>query len=241
MTRHTFLPLTSAAFTTALLLSACTADLSERPSTVSSEQSPVAVAVQTSQENEVLNKTQRDKSRQHILSQPTLNIAAMVPADSYTQISRDNLALEQPATERYTGAADNPVVQATKESVSTFSIDVDTGSYSYVRRFLQSGNLPPMDAVRVEEMLNYFSYDYADNATLEQPFSVTTELGASPWNSRTQLLHKVSQQPHRTNGQQAPLECCSVNRHQLAIQKQPKQQHLKRHVLLYTASRLIRG
>ncbi len=187
MTRHTLLPLCSAAFTTALLLSACTADNSGRPSTVSSDQT--SVASQTLQESEVLRKTQLGKTRQQVLSQPTLQIAVKDPADSYTRITRDNIALQQPSTEHYEAATDNPVIQTAKESVSTFSIDVDTGSYSNIRRFLQSGNLPPMDAVRVEEMLNYFSYDYADNATVEQPFSVATELGTTPWNSRTQLLH----------------------------------------------------
>lgn len=187
MTRHTLLPLSSAAFTTALLLSACTADNSRLQSTVSSDQS--SAASQTLQESEVRHKTRLGKTRQQVLRQPTLQITNTVAANPYTRIIRDNIAPQQVSTERYEAAADNPVIQTEKESVSTFSIDVDTGSYSNVRRFLQSGNLPPVDAVRVEEMLNYFSYDYADNATVEQPFSVATELGATPWNSRTQLLH----------------------------------------------------
>ena len=92
-------------------------------------------------------------------------------------------------SEQYATLTDNPVVQTHLQPVSTFSIDVDTGSYSNIRRFLQNGQLPPIDAVRVEEMLNYFSYEYPDTASSEQPFSVTTELGATPWNNKTQLLH----------------------------------------------------
>jgi len=95
----------------------------------------------------------------------------------------------EPNTEKYQTLELNPIHVAALDPVSTFSIDVDTGSYANVRRFLNAGELPPVDAVRVEEMLNYFSYDYTSTATQEQPFSVTTELGSSPWNNKTALLH----------------------------------------------------
>ena len=71
--------------------------------------------------------------------------------------------------------------------VSTFSVDVDTGSYANVRRFLNQGSLPPEGAVRLEEMVNYFPYSYA-LPTDGSPFGVTTEVAATPWNPRTQLL-----------------------------------------------------
>jgi len=73
--------------------------------------------------------------------------------------------------------------------VSTFSIDVDTGAYAIVRRILQQGQLPPANAVRTEEMINYFNYDYPNPENPEQPFSVTTELSTTPWNENTHLLH----------------------------------------------------
>lgn len=78
-------------------------------------------------------------------------------------------------------------MQTAANPVSTFSIDVDTGSYSNVRRFLSAGTLPPVDAVRVEELINYFRYD--DPApTNGQPFAVRTELAPTPWNNDSLLL-----------------------------------------------------
>jgi Ca-activated chloride channel family protein len=71
--------------------------------------------------------------------------------------------------------------------LSTFSIDVDNASYSNIRRFINSGVLPPPEAVRVEEMINYFKYDYPEPRG-EHPFSVYTELAGCPWNNRHQLL-----------------------------------------------------
>ena len=70
--------------------------------------------------------------------------------------------------------------------LSTFSIDVDTASYSNVRRFLNEGRLPPADAVRIEELINYFRFDYP-NPSNGAPVSVTTELGAAPWNPKHRL------------------------------------------------------
>jgi Ca-activated chloride channel homolog len=96
---------------------------------------------------------------------------------------------QQPAnTERYQHNDDNPVHLALEQPVSTFSIDVDTGAYANVRRFLNAGQLPPQDAVRVEEMINYFDYRYAPPDSREVPFRVTTELAAAPWNQAALLL-----------------------------------------------------
>ena len=94
-----------------------------------------------------------------------------------------------PTNEKYATFDDNKTLSTQDEPVSTFSIDVDTGAYANVRRFLQNGQLPPSNAVRIEEMLNYFSYDYPQQATPTQPFSVTTEVGPTPWNENTHLLH----------------------------------------------------
>jgi len=92
-------------------------------------------------------------------------------------------------TEKYQDLNNNPVIRVADQSTSTFSIDVDTGAYSNIRRFLSTGQLPPIDAVRVEEMLNYFNYDYAAPDTSNKPFSIHTELASTPWNDRTRLLH----------------------------------------------------
>ncbi|GAB3096503.1 vWA domain-containing protein [Lysobacter terrae] len=95
----------------------------------------------------------------------------------------------QPAnTEKYAHNDDNPVHRTSEQPVSTFSIDVDTGSYSNVRRMLAEGTRPPSDAVRAEEFINYFDYGHPAPASRETPFRVTTELAAAPWNNKRQLL-----------------------------------------------------
>ncbi len=96
---------------------------------------------------------------------------------------------QQPAnTEQYEHLSDNPIHRVAEQPVSTFSIDVDTGSYANVRRFLNEGQLPPQDAVRVEEMINYFDYQYAPPGDRATPFRVTTELAHAPWSSESWLL-----------------------------------------------------
>ena len=95
----------------------------------------------------------------------------------------------QPAnTETYAERSDNPVHRTSEQPVSTFSIDVDTGSYSNVRRMLREGQRPPADAVRAEEFINYFRYGHAAPSDRTTPFRVTTELAPAPWNPQRQLL-----------------------------------------------------
>lgn len=95
----------------------------------------------------------------------------------------------QPAnTETYAERTDNPVHRTREQPVSTFSIDVDTGSYSNVRRMLREGQRPPADAVRAEEFINYFRYGHAAPTDRATPFRVTTELAPAPWNAQRQLL-----------------------------------------------------
>ncbi|MBV4554035.1 VWA domain-containing protein [Pseudomonas sp. SWRI102] len=89
--------------------------------------------------------------------------------------------------EQYEKLPDNPIHSVAETPVSTFSVDVDTGSYANVRRFLNQGSLPPDGAVRLEEMVNYFPYHYALPAD-GSPFGVTTEIAPSPWNPHTRLL-----------------------------------------------------
>ena len=96
--------------------------------------------------------------------------------------------MEQVSRENYAHLDDNPVRLAAENPVSTFSVDVDTGSYANLRRWLNEGRMPPMDAVRVEEMINYFDYGYATPASREQPFSVATALAPAPWNEKALLL-----------------------------------------------------
>jgi Ca-activated chloride channel family protein len=84
-------------------------------------------------------------------------------------------------TEAYDRIYDNPFLSVSAHPLSTFSIDTDTASYSNVRRFLNGGRLPPRDAVRIEEMVNYFRFEYPQSEG-DAPFSVTTELAGCPWN-----------------------------------------------------------
>ncbi|WP_439571545.1 vWA domain-containing protein [Sphingomonas sp.] len=90
--------------------------------------------------------------------------------------------------ERYAGKEVAAVQSVASAPVSTFSVDVDTGAYSNVRRFLQKGQTPPAEAVRTEEMINYFRYDYPLPASRQQPFSVTTDVAQTPWNPDTRLV-----------------------------------------------------
>ncbi len=91
-------------------------------------------------------------------------------------------------TEAYKHIDENPFFEVARAPLSTFSIDVDTASYSNTRRFLRNGQLPPKDAVRIEELINYFSYDYPQPAG-DAPFSITSEVAACPWNSKHRLVH----------------------------------------------------
>jgi Ca-activated chloride channel family protein len=117
-----------------------------------------------------------------------------VPTNSYhKRVSRQSYATPEPGyiqhnTEGYTAIDENGFKDVMHNPLSTFSIDVDRASYSNVRRFLNMGQLPPIDAVRIEEMINYFSYDYPEPHG-KHPFSVYTEISECPWNSKHQLLH----------------------------------------------------
>jgi len=90
-------------------------------------------------------------------------------------------------TEGYASINENGYKSVKNNPLSTFSIDVDNASYSNIRRFINNGSLPPADAVRIEEMINYFKYDYPE-PNGEHPFSVYTELSICPWNGKHQLL-----------------------------------------------------
>lgn len=89
--------------------------------------------------------------------------------------------------EEYSQFAENKFKMAREEPLSTFSVDVDAASYSNMRRFINRGELPYKDAVRIEELINYFSYDYAE-PTGDDPVRIATEVGSCPWNSQNRLV-----------------------------------------------------
>lgn len=105
-------------------------------------------------------------------------------------------------TESYNAVNENGYKNVQANPLSTFSVDVDAASYSNVRRYLMSGSKPPVDAVRVEEFINYFDYDYPD-PTDDHPFSITTEVGDCPWNPTNKLVH-IGLQGERLNTKDLP-------------------------------------
>lgn len=127
---------------------------------------------------------------------PAPHIAAAAPATPARRVMEQKKTAGDlyvpPQTEyrdRFRSFVENPVFNPAENPVSTFSIDVDTASYSFVRRQLQRGQLPPQDAVRIEEMLNYFEYDYPAPQNRDAPFSTTVAVLDSPWRSGNKLVH----------------------------------------------------
>jgi Ca-activated chloride channel family protein len=108
------------------------------------------------------------------------------PAYATPRLAHPARPYPYPGGESYATIDENPFRSVANDPLSTFSIDVDTASYANVRRFLTSGTLPPPDAVRVEEMINYFRYRYTQ-PNGDAPFSVTTELTECPWNPKHRL------------------------------------------------------
>lgn len=117
-------------------------------------------------------------------SRPQIALKPQSSADDATaQYYRDQ------GRDRFAEIETNPVKQVTEEPVSTFSVDVDTASYSFVRAALNRNVLPQKDAVRVEELINYFPYDYQGPADREAPFKANVTVLPSPWNAGTRLMH----------------------------------------------------
>jgi Ca-activated chloride channel homolog len=107
---------------------------------------------------------------------------------SESPIAQEYLIDKPMNTEDYDNIVENKFLAATQNPLSTFSIDVDEAAYSNVRRYLENGSMPPAGAVRIEEMINYFDYDYPKPANGE-PFTVNTEISECPWNPQHQLVH----------------------------------------------------
>ena len=109
---------------------------------------------------------------------------------------------QQYNTESYSTIHENGFKNPLQEPLSTFSIDVDAASYSNVRRFITEGQKPVPDAVRIEEMINYFDYDYP-RPTDGHPFSIVYELGECPWNAQNKLLH-IGLQGEKMDNEEIP-------------------------------------
>jgi Ca-activated chloride channel family protein len=168
-----------------LLLAACShteplvsAETSAPPPTTPSLQQEM-----TAIENAPVTADIRERSTGGMLDK------SMVAMPMVASPARDWFPPAAENTERYQHYADNPVKLTRVDALSTISLDVDTGSYSNVRRFLNQGQLPPRDAVRIEEMVNYFRYSDAKPLP-GHPFAVQTEVATAPWN-REHLLLRV--------------------------------------------------
>ena len=183
MTHFTQKPLAYALATALVALSACSVDQTPTDKKLA--------APQIKLETQLSSQTVAEAD----LSSVVLSGVATLSSQNTPMVKTRHQLLQvadiQPAPyagENYAEYSDNNTHRTSTNRVSTFSIDVDTGAYSNMRRVLQSGSLPTANAIRVEELINYFSYDYDDEQTQNQPFTVNTELARSPWNDNTHLL-----------------------------------------------------
>ena len=153
------------------------------------QQARVEAPLQLLPEQAVL--AEEDAGRQHREAERKLTspVPAATRQAAKMRVADILVAMETVNRENYAHFDDNPVRRVAEHPLSTFSIDVDSGAYSNVRRMITAGQLPVRDAVRVEEMINYFAYDYPLPDSGEMPFRVSTEIGPNPWNSATRLLH----------------------------------------------------
>lgn len=190
MSRHKFF----VAIATAVLVVACARSVQAPEKDASAEAPPPATDAQVLAAAATAHEAQR-KSEARLRVQEELSdqaaagqAVALAPAASPDPLGAGRYAPMVQDRENYAHVEDGNVLRVLEQPVSTFSIDVDTGSYSNLRRILRSGSLPRQDAVRVEEMINYFEYAYAPPRDRSRPFSVHTELAPTPWNAKTHLL-----------------------------------------------------
>ena len=120
------------------------------------------------------------------ISSPALN--GSVAGMSVVQNRKERYYPLPQNSENYAHITENAFKKAGDDPLSTFSIDVDAASYSNMRRFINTGNLPPKDAVRIEEMINYFDYEY-EQPKGSDPVNIVTEIGTAPWNPQHRLVH----------------------------------------------------
>jgi Ca-activated chloride channel family protein len=152
-------------------------------------------------EARTLANSKRIAAESHAQEHSTITSAipsAMPPATLSMQQGAASSRVREPSMppapavnqrDEFTAFADNPVKRVSESPVSTFSVDVDTASYGFVRRLLNRGVLPPSNAVRVEELVNYFDYAYARPNTKNLPFKPTVTVLDSPWKAGNKLVH----------------------------------------------------
>ncbi|EJU1096516.1 TPA: von Willebrand factor type A domain-containing protein [Escherichia coli] len=198
-----------------LILSGCGPEsenkesLQQQPSTPTDQQVLAAqqAAIKEAEQRSVAAKATADAKAKALAQQEAQQYSdkqalqgRLQAAPKYQHAAREKAAsqIANPGTARYQQFDDNPVKQVAQNPLATFSLDVDIGSYANVRRFLNHGQLPPPDAVRVEEMVNYFPSDWVINdksnnkepvpASKPIPFAMRCELAPAPWNEQRTLL-----------------------------------------------------
>ena len=149
-----------------------------------------------------LTQTQKDKQEGKVLfakripekevyekrQAPAESPAPSSVAPALARVNAKDVNAKNFNTEEYSRIVENEFKDARQNPLSTFSIDVDKASYANIRRFINDNQLPPKDAVRLEEMINYFTYDYPQPKD-DKPFSVNTEISQCPWNRQHKLVH----------------------------------------------------
>ena len=120
------------------------------------------------------------QANQQRLTQAKLTVQPLVAADHYQPPHSNN--------EKYQKLKANQIQRVSEDPVSTFSVDVDSGSYSNMRRMINQGVMPPKNAIRLEELINYFDYQYPTPSNSSQPFTLATEIMTAPWNTDRKLL-----------------------------------------------------
>ena len=143
-------------------------------------------------------------------------------------------------TEAYDRIDENPFRPVSVAPLSTFSVDVDRASYSNVRRFLNQGALPPKDAVRIEELVNYFPYGDATPSSRDVPLRITTEIAAAPWNSRHDLL-RIALRAREVDMRRAPASQPRVPRRRLRLDAGSRPAAARQAVARAAGERAARG
>ncbi len=202
-------------FTTVIIvvLAACAADnndenlvaTSPEPEAVVKDRVHQVVIAGTVEEDSIAALPEAMESRREVYAIQAGKHAMPHPGLVATSMAQGNIrhAVETLYRENYQHLDTQGVMRVVTDPVSTFSIDVDTGAYSNMRRWLNQGQLPPEDAVRVEEFINYFSYAYPVPESKQTPFSVSTGMAPTPWNPETRLL-RVGIQGYQVPQEQLP-------------------------------------
>jgi Ca-activated chloride channel homolog len=152
-----------------------------------------------SKESKKMDDVQYELAKPHVVYAPSVKCKMEQSINTSMIMPRDNSTENN---ESYTAIKENTFITSIQEPLSTFSIDVDKASYSNVRRFINAGQMPPKEAVRTEELINYFPYQYKENNT-QHPVSIQTELTEAPWQAQ-HYIAKIAMNSKKLDLSKAP-------------------------------------